>query len=61
MLTEFRNKIETDIVESVRGQIIGHVRMLYKIETRDDAGGCLIDLALYDRDKKLIFKTYSFD
>lgn len=35
--------------------------MLYRSETKEDAGGCLIDLALYDRDKKLIFKTYSFD
>ena len=62
MVTDFKNKIETPICESIKeNETIGHIRMLYKMETKNDAGGCLIDLALYDRDKKLILKTYSFD
>lgn len=37
------------------------IRVLYRAEMKKDKGGELVDLAFYDANKKLIFKTYSFD
>ena len=63
MTTEFKNKRPTTVEERISSpnSIINTIRLLYSIETKKDAGGCLIDLAFYDREKKLLLKTYSFD
>lgn len=63
MMTEFHNKRPTTIEDKLNPpeSIISTIRLLYSVETKSDAGGCLIDLALYDKNKKLLLKTYSFD
>lgn len=34
---------------------------MYKIETKKDPGGSLVDYAFYGKNRKLLMKTYSFD
>lgn len=61
--TEFHNKHPTDVEEVLNSndKVIKTIRVLYLNETKQDAGGCLVDLAFYDKDKNLLLKTYSFD
>ena len=41
--------------------MIKQIFLLYGVETKKDAGGCLIDLAMFDKDNIQLLKTYSYD